>query len=261
VLSRDEKQSKRERRQKSILHNLATEPTARVKSLAAKLDVTTETIRRDLEELAEQGLIARTYGGAMLRRTEEPALKQRERHLVKEREAIARKTLTRINRGRCFMIGSGATTTAVARRIAFELRDVTVISHSVAVAAALSENPTIQVLMLPGEYHAGEGAMHGAQATRFLQDYTADWAILGASALSPDGPSDALVEASEVYRMMLRQASQNIVVADHSKFDRMAAARYANWTDIDYLATDKKPEGPLAQGLVNGRVELCLAGT
>lgn len=231
----------------------------RVKELAGRLGVTTETIRRDLEELAEQDLISRTYGGAMLRADKEPALSKRERHLVKEREAIARRAAVELHKGKTFLIGSGATTTILAKRLAFELRDVTVFAHSFAVATALAQNPTIRTIMVPGEYHASEGAMHGAQAIRFLQDYTADWAILGATALSPDGPSDALIEAADVYSVMLRQATHNMIVADHSKFDRMSTARYADWSKIDRLVTDKTPEGPLARALDRNEVKVLRA--
>jgi len=251
--------SKRAQRQKDILRILSDEPTMRVKSLAAQLAVTTETIRRDLEELAEQGVISRTYGGAMLKAENEPVLSHRERHLVREREAIARQAFPVIAEGRTFMIGSGATTTILAKRLAFELRNVTVIAHSFAVATALAQNPTIRTIMVPGLYHAGEGAMHGAQAVRFLQDYTADWTILGASALSPDGPSDALIEAADVYATMLRQSTQSLVVADHSKFDRIATARYAQWSDIDGLVSDGRPEGPLMRALERSEVRFVQA--
>ncbi|MGB2200454.1 MAG: DeoR/GlpR family DNA-binding transcription regulator [Pseudooceanicola atlanticus] len=254
-----EKLSKKSRRRSEILSILADEPTTRVKALASRLEVTTETIRRDLEELAEQGLISRTYGGAMLRAGNEPVLSHRERQLVSEREAIARRAVPELAEGKTFMMGSGATTATVARRMAFEMRNITVIAHSFAVATALAQNPTIRILMVPGEYHAGEGAMHGAQAIRFLQDYSADWVILGASALSPDGPSDALIEAGEVYATMLRQSSQNLVVADHSKFDRMATARYARWSDIDTIISDKAPEGPLAKVLDRNEVRLLVS--
>ena len=172
---------------------------------------------------------------------------------------IARRAVPELAEGKTFMMGSGATTATVARRMAFEMRNITVIAHSFAVATALAQNPTIRILMVPGEYHAGEGAMHGAQAIRFLQDYSADWVILGASALSPDGPSDALIEAGDVYATMLRQSSQNLVVADHSKFDRMATARYARWSDIDTIISDKAPEGPLAKVLDRNEVRLLVS--
>lgn len=251
--------SKRSQRQAALLAILAEAPATQVKALAARLGVTTETIRRDLGELGARGMVSRTYGGALLRTSAEPGLAQRAREHVAEREAIARRALPILAEGRSFMIGSGATTTLLARRLALELRNVTVIVHSFAVAAALSGNPTLRILVAPGSYHGEEGAMHGAQALRFLQDYTVDWAILGASGLAPQGPSDALIEAGEVYAAMLRQAGRAMVLADRSKFDRIATARYAQWTEIDHLVSDAAPEGALARALSRGGVEVSVA--
>lgn len=231
----------------------------RVSALSEALGVTTETIRRDLDELARQGLISRTYGGAMLRQQGEPALTERHNELVAEREAIARIAVSMLKDARVIMIGSGATTVHVARRMVYELNNVTVITHSFGVATALAFNPTISVMMAPGLYHSGEGAMHGAQTVRFLSDFTADWAVLGASGLSPDGPSDALIEAADVYSTLLRQATHRMVVADHTKFDRMSTARYAHWSTIDMLASDRMPTGPLAGALKRAEVDVRVA--
>ncbi|MBK1635394.1 DeoR/GlpR family DNA-binding transcription regulator [Rhodovulum adriaticum] len=250
---------KKAARQKQILAELTTTPTMRVSALSEALSVTTETIRRDLDELARQGLISRTYGGAMLRQQAEPTLTQRHNELVTEREAIARIAVPMLKDARVIMIGSGATTVHVARRLVYELNNITVITHSFGVATALAFNPTISVMMAPGLYHSGEGAMHGAQTVRFLSDFTADWAVLGASGLSPDGPSDALIEAADVYSAMLRQATRRMVVADHTKFDRMSTARYARWSNIDVLASDRTPTGPMAAALKRAEVETLIA--
>ncbi|WP_068113930.1 DeoR/GlpR family DNA-binding transcription regulator [Tropicimonas marinistellae] len=251
--------TKKEKRHKAILEHLTAEPTMRVRALSEALEVTTETIRRDLDELTELGLISRTYGGAMLRQPREPALSHRHDEMRAEREAIARAACKRFRGARTLMIGSGATTIHVAHRIVYDLNNVTVITHSFGVATALSFNPTISVVMAPGLYHSGEGAMHGAQTVRFLSDLSADWAIVGASGLSPDGPSDALIEAADVYSTMLRQVARRMVVADHTKFDRLSTARYARWSHIDTLVTDKPPVGPLANALSDGEVEVLLA--
>ncbi|MBU2962638.1 DeoR/GlpR family DNA-binding transcription regulator [Citreicella sp. C3M06] len=250
---------RKDARQKQILDRLAITPTLRVGQLARGFEVTTETIRRDLEELAAQGLIARTYGGAMLRREVEPALAERHLDLVAERAAIAREAVRMMAGARVVMLGSGATTTLLAQRMALDLGDLTVIAHSTSIAAALAANPKIQVIMAPGLYHAGEGAMHGAQTVRFLSDYSADWAVCGASALSPLGPSDALIEAGEVYATMMGQCARTMVVADHTKFDRIATARYADWGELDALVSDAAPTGPLAQALAAAGVAVRLA--
>ena len=99
--------------------------------------------------------------------------------------------------------------------------------------------------MAPGLYHAQEGAMHGAQTVRFLENYRVEWAILGASGLDGDGASDALIEAADVYSVMMERATRSMIVADHTKFNQAFPARYCDWTSVDVLVTDEHPMGVL----------------
>ncbi|HQU05176.1 MAG TPA: DeoR/GlpR family DNA-binding transcription regulator, partial [Acidocella sp.] len=186
-------------RQTRILAELDTTPSLRVAELAQKLGVSTETIRRDLDALTELGLLNRTYGGAIRPLSSEPPVHERHRLFVAERERIAAAVIPHLQSAKVLMIGSGATTRHVAQRIAAELQDLTVIAHSFGVAQALGVNPTIKVLMLPGNYHADEDTMLGAHAVAFLNNLYADITILGASGLGIEGPSDALIETGAVY--------------------------------------------------------------
>lgn len=246
-------------RQKQILVELAQSPSRRVNELARRLSVSAETIRRDLDELNEDGLIDRTYGGAIRRPSAEPALNERLGQLVPEREAIARATVPLLAKARHIMLGSGATTVHVARRIAVEMTDLTVITHSFGVASALALNPTIEVLMIPGRYHASEGAQHGSEAIQFLGTLRADWALLGASGLSEEGPSDALLDAGRVYATMVQRAARSVVVADASKFNQAFPSAWAPWRDLDLLVTDEEPGAALSQAIADAGVKTVLA--
>lgn len=250
---------KKSDRQRRILEELAGNPMLRVVALADKMGVTTETIRRDLGDLTDQGLIDRTYGGAILRRADEPVLSERHAAFVDERRAIATVAADLVRDGQTIMIGSGATTTEFAKRLAFARNKLIVIAHSFGVATALSFNPTHRTIMAPGDYHSGEGALHGGQTVAFLSRLSADWAVIGASALASAGPSEVLMEAGEVYSTMLGQSTRHMVVADHSKFDRMSTIRYAAWSDIDVLVTDQAPQGPLRRALDDHGVDVRIA--
>lgn len=242
-------------RQTQILAELDSSPSLRVAELARRLDVSTETIRRDLDELTTQGLLNRTYGGAVRPLSTEPSVTERHRLYVDERQRIARAALKVIGDGRVLMIGSGATTVHVARRIAIEMKNITVITHSFGVATVLAFNPTIKVLMLPGDYHASEGATVGAHAISFLGNFYADYAITGASGLAADGPSEALLECGAVYTAMVARAAKCVVVADHSKFDAIFPSRYAPWREVAALVTDAAPGDKLALALRHSGVE------
>ncbi|MBN8912929.1 MAG: DeoR/GlpR transcriptional regulator [Rhizobiales bacterium] len=251
--------SKKSVRQREIVSLLSDQPTLRVSELAEALSVTTETIRRDLDELTGKGVISRTYGGAILRKAAEPSVAQRHTLLVEERTRIARTACQMCDDARVFMLGSGATTLHVARRMALVMRDITVITHSFAIATALATNPTITVLITPGFYHAGEGAAYGAQTLRFLEQYNAQWVILGASGLAPEGASDALIEMADVYSTMIERGNRRMIVADSSKFNQMFTARYAGWTQVDVLVTDEAPKSALLKAMRLADAELKVA--
>jgi len=246
-------------RHSQILTQITQTPSLRVAELAARMGVSTETIRRDLDELTSQGLVNRTYGGAVRTPSTEPSVGERHALFVAERERIARAASALVRPGSLVMIGAGATTTHVARRIAVEHKGLTVITHSFGVATVLALNPTITVLMAPGAYLPSEGATVGAHATRFINEFSADLAILGASGLTSEGATDALLEPAAVYGAIASRAGETMVVADHSKFDRVFAARYASWREIGTVVTDMAPTGALADSLARHRVKVVTA--
>ncbi|WP_020184779.1 DeoR/GlpR family DNA-binding transcription regulator [Methylopila sp. 73B] len=246
-------------RHEEILAQITQQPSLRVADLAGRLRVSTETIRRDLDELTDQGLVNRTYGGAVPMRGAEPSVGERHGLFIAERERIARAASARIKPGALLMIGSGATTTHVARRIAVEHKGLTVVTHSFSVATVLSLNPTITVLMAPGNYLASEGATVGVHAARFLHDFSADLAILGASGLTSEGATDARLEPAAIFSVLASRAAETLVVADRSKFDKVFPARYASWRELGALVCDQPPEGPLAEMLRRHGVDVTVA--
>ena len=246
-------------RQAAILRQLRLSPSLRIAELAASLGVSTETIRRDLDSLTALGRLNRTYGGAVRPPEAEPAVNERHKILVPERERIARAVMPLIKPGNVLMIGSGATTVHVARRIAVEHKNLTIVTHAFGVATVLSQNPTISVIMAPGHYNPEEGCMYGAYTVAFLGGFQVDRAIVGASGLIVSGPTDANAESANVYSAMIGAAAVATVVADHSKFERSFLARYAVWPQIDQLVTDQAPPPSLSGHLGLTGTEIIVA--
>jgi len=243
-------------RQQNILSAISESPSLRIVDLARAHQVSTETIRRDLDELTQQGLLNRTYGGAVRAMNTEPTVTERHRLFTEEREHIAREAVRHLSDGKMFMMGSGATTVHVARRMATDLRDITVITHSFGVATVLSMNPTIRVIVAPGDYIASEGAMAGAQTLNFLHQYSADYAILGASGVTADGPSEALIDCGMIYNTMIQRSNKSMIVVDHSKFDMVFPSNYASWQAIDRIITDSLPADRLLNTLKKENVDI-----
>lgn len=246
-------------RHERILAEMNATSRLRVGDLATDLQVSTETIRRDLYELEERGLINRTYGGAVKPFGTEPSLTERHRLMVPEREAIAAAAVKFIKPNEVIAIGAGATTTHVARRMAAECRDLTVIAHSFSVAMVLSANPTLRVIMCPGRYNGNEGMMAGAETLEFLQSYNVNRAILSVTGITAQGLADAEADAASVYKAMVNRAAETIIVLDHAKFDVLALVIWARPHEVQRLVTDKEPAGSIGRALERARVEITTA--
>lgn len=247
-------------RQAAILAEIRLSSAIRVSALAERLDVAGETIRRDLAELAETGQIARTYGGAALRPFAiEPAVGERTRLMVEERARIGLVAAQRVAPGQIVMIDGGATTYQVARHLAQIGKDLTVLTNSLPIAVVLCANPTFRVLMAPGQVNANEHAATGEETVEFLQRFTAHLAIIGASALSPEGPCEAAGGVAAVKRAMIARAAATILVADHTKFGKTALERVAPYKALAEIITDQDPGPELSRRWAEAGLRLHLA--
>ncbi|HVM84953.1 MAG TPA: DeoR/GlpR family DNA-binding transcription regulator [Candidatus Binatia bacterium] len=251
------KVSKKER-QDGILNELRRCPTMRISELAQLFDVSNETIRRDLEELGQSGLINRTYGGAIAARPLglEAGWSERYNKMSRERERIALKAVRLIQPGEVVMIDSGATTLHFARRLANELKDVTVITNSYAIAMAVANNPSMTVVSCPGTFDRHEGCVVGADTANFLTRFNANRVVIGASGVTREGPNEAHLGSAAVKRVMLERAQSRILLVDHSKFNQTNLDVVCPLGGIDYMVTDQAPTGELAAALQRARVEV-----
>jgi DeoR/GlpR family transcriptional regulator of sugar metabolism len=250
--------SKRDRQQR-ILAELRVSATLRISELASELGVSYETIRRDLEQMGESGLINRTYGGAVARPFGfEPAWSERANAMTAEREHIAALAIRFVHPGEVLMIDAGSTTLHFARRLAAELKDLTVITNSFAVAQAVATNPSMTVIACPGRYDVHEGGVVGPDCIAFLARYNANRAVLGASGLTTEGPNEANSSAAAVKRAMLARAQESMLLVDHMKFGQPNLEVVCALGELDRVVTDKSPARDFAQALRHAEVELNL---
>src|SRR3569832_1445948 len=194
-------------RHELILSEVRRSASIRISKLARRIGVAGETIRRDLIELGEAGLINRTYGGATISLvTSEPVIAERGLTLVEERARIGRGAAGLVEKGSIVMIDGGSTTYEVARGLSQHGRDLTIITNSIGVASVAGANPGFRVILCPGTYDSREAAVLGEDTVEFVRRYNADVAIIGASALTAEGPSDMISGAAAVKRAMIARA-------------------------------------------------------
>lgn len=243
-------------RQERIVAELKVDAALRVSDLAERFAVATETIRRDLDFLAERGLIARTYGGAASAGSGEPGFNERYRQRVVERRRLAECAAALVEPGDVLMIDAGSTTTHFARRLAADGGELTVFTNSVGVATALGSNSRIRVLLCPGEYDPHEGGVCGAETQSFLGRFHATKCFIGASGLTTEGPSDANTDAAWVKRVMIDHSRRSFLLVDAGKFGVRAVDLICPLDALDDIVSDSRPDGLLARAMSRAKVSL-----
>ncbi len=247
-------------RQKKILSELISHPAIRVSELAQKFNVTTETIRRDLDELSSMGLISRTYGGAARSLSQEPAILERNRLYSNEREHIALKMCEFINNGDVLILGSGSTTYKFSQFLANTRQNLTVFTDSIPIASALANVTTNKVHLAPGLYSDDEKSVYGPETVEYFHHVYANQVILGASGLTPEGISNADYDIGESYRTMIDRSTNVSVIADHSKFNQRAVNLFGYWKNITRLVTDQPVDDKdLLNAILSAGTEIIVA--
>lgn len=229
-----------------ILTEVRRSASIRISRLALRLGVAGETIRRDLIELGDAGLLNRTYGGATISLvTSEPVIAERSQTMIEERARIGRGAAGLVEKGQIVMIDGGSTTYEVARSLSQLKRELTIITNSIGVASVTGANPTFRVILCPGTYDSREASVVGEDTVEFVKRYNADIAIIGASGLSVDGPSDMISGAAAVKRAMIARALSTALVVTNDKFGRNSLERVCGLGELSDIVTDREPQPAL----------------
>lgn len=240
-----------------ILSEIRTSASIRISQLAKRIGVAGETIRRDLLELGEAGLVNRTYGGATISLvTSEPAISERGLTLVEERARVARGAVALVRNGQVVMMDGGTTTHEVARHLAQSLRDLVIITNSIGVAAVAGSNPTFRVILCPGVYDHREASALGEDTVDYVKGYNADIAIIGASGVTAAGPNDIISGAVAVKRAMMGRAGTTALVVTHEKFGRTSLQDVCRLDDLSHIVTDTEPSAQFRDAISEAGVAL-----
>jgi DeoR/GlpR family transcriptional regulator of sugar metabolism len=251
---------KKPARQAQILAELVATPTVRISHLADAFGVSTETVRRDIDELTKKGLVDRTYGGAAVRPIgRQPDVEARERIAVAERARIGRAAAALVAAGDVLMVDSGSTTAQFARALAAIGSAVTVITNSLGVAGELAGSAA-RVILCPGDLSGSERGVYGAETTAFLNRFHADIAVIGASGVTAEGPTEVESRASWVKRTMLDRARRRVLLVDAAKFGQAHLEVVCPLHRITDLISDRAPTGALERALAAAGTRLSLAG-
>jgi DeoR/GlpR family transcriptional regulator of sugar metabolism len=247
-------------RHAQILALLRRDGVVRIATRAHTFDVTTETARRDLDQLAEAGALQRTYGGGASRSLiDEPGIGLRGLVHADERRRIAAAAAALVMDGDALMIDAGSTTSLFAAALAARNLHLTVVTNCLPVASALGVAERCRVILCPGDYVAREAGVFGTEAVGFLRRFQANKAFIGSGGLDAGGFTDADSAGSAIKRAMVERADRALLLADSSKFGTVQFERVAPLADLDDLVTDAAPPRGLAAALRRAQVEITVA--
>ncbi|MBN2906275.1 MAG: DeoR/GlpR transcriptional regulator [Rhodobacteraceae bacterium] len=227
-------------RHPDILEIARREGKVTVEGLARHFNVTVQTIRRDLAELADTGKLERVHGGAILPSGVSNIGYEARRGLNEvAKAAIAARCAAAIPEDASVFLNIGTSTEAVARALLHH-RNLLVVTNNMNVANILVDNPTCEIIVAGGTLRRADGGLVGTLTMRAIQQFKFDYAVIGCSALDEEGDLlDFDIQEVGVSQTIIGQARRTFLVADAAKFDRSAPVRIASLREIDRFFTDR----------------------
>jgi len=252
-------------RKSEIVNILEQSGKVDVGDLSARLGTSRETIRRDLQEMEEDGILKRTHGGAVFAGSipgsplELPVAVREIQHSG-EKDAICRKAASLIRDGDNIFLDNSSTCLYLLKYIPPKA-NVTIITNSVKL---LSESvnylsPNHLVICLGGIFHASNHSLYGNTALKNAADFYPSRTFMSCSGIRPDSVTDASILEVDLKRLMMERSQEVILLADHSKFTRSGQVFLSDLSGIDMVITDGKTEKDQTAFLPGMGVELLIA--
>lgn len=229
-----------EERRAKILQTVRSRGWVRVNDMASQFNTSAVTIRNDLNELHQRGLLLRSHGGAVIRDPilrESPVHERLKAH-SEEKRRIGAVAATIIQDGEIIILDSGTTTLEVAREIK-KKQSLQVITNGVNIAAELLDASGVRTFLVGGTVRGESASIVGRSTEDMFEQFSADKLFLSGAGCDPDfGVSGANLEEVTVNLAMLRVAREIILVADASKFSKRGMSRIVLFSEIDTVISD-----------------------
>lgn len=227
--------------------------------LCKRLNASRSSIRRDLIELEQEGVVRRVHGGAISLQVRDEVLDfgRLSSSCHEEKIQIGKRAAHSIEDGQTVLLGGGSTVVEVARNL-FD-RPIQVITNSIPVAQVFWDCKRVEVTLTGGYLYPRLGVQLGPICERMLSSIAADIVVMGVRGITESGISDTNTLVVESIRAMIKAARKVVIVADHSKFGRNAMVHVANLADIDVVVSDDGLAPEFREMLQNNGVEFVVA--
>jgi DeoR/GlpR family transcriptional regulator of sugar metabolism len=250
-----------EDRKKKILEQLLRDEKVQVPVLAELLNVSTETIRRDLERLDKEGKLKKVYGGAVKAGSDswEPPFEQKTAMNAKEKRAIGKMAASLVENGDSIMLGNGTTTLEIIRYLGSK-KNVTIVTHSTAAMLLAMELFHGRIIFIGGEVNVSQKSANGPLAELMLQHLKVNKAFISAGGVSGiDGITDYDLNEANISRKMMDRADDVIILADHTKMGKTTFAHICGLNEVSVMISDNNCPEEWKQTLAHKEIELLIA--
>jgi len=248
-------------RKEKILAMLTREGKVKVSELSRLFNISEVTVRMDLADLEQKGLLSRVHGGAVssYRPYYNMSMSQRSSANEAEKKAIAAYIQGTVHDSDTIMMNAGSTTLFVLRMLA-QHKDIKIVTNSIAIALEASNNRNFHVVLLGGSVNTKYQFTYGTDALRQLSTYHADKLIISVDGVDAEaGLSTYYQQEAEICRTMMQRADVRIVAADYTKMGRVAFAQIASVDAVDDIITNAKIDAEIENTLKKAQANLIFA--
>lgn len=243
-------------RKQQILALLATENQVMSRELSQRFGVSEDSIRRDLRELAAEGLLQRVHGGALPVSAAIAPFETRKNVQISSKQAIARKAVQLIQPGQVVILDGGTTTTELVRALPADLA-FTVITHSPGIAVALVDFPRVEVIMLGGQLYRHSVVNVGATVLQAIALINADLFFMGVTGVHKTaGLTTGNYEEAGVKRALAARAAETVVMVSREKLNSASAFAIGDLSLASTLIVDGEPDRAMREALQQQQVTL-----
>lgn len=228
-----------QQRKQHILSVLKRDGQVIAKTISSELGLSEDTIRRDLRELAQEGLLQRVHGGALPASPAVVDFAGRQEISTDAKKRIGRAAAKMIRPGQLVILDGGTTTSELARNLPSNLK-ATIVTHSPTIAVILADHPTIEVIVLGGRLFKHSVVSVGAEAIEATSRFNADIYVMGVTGIHPEaGATTGDFEEAQVKRALSAASAETIVLASAEKLNAASPYRIVPIGEINGIVTEE----------------------
>lgn len=247
-------------RQETIIQLVNEKGFISIEELASTCNVTPQTMRRDINQLAEQNLLRRYHGGAaQVSSTVNSAYAERQVMQHAEKERIAQSVASIIPNGSSLFINIGTTNEEIAKAL-LNHQALKIVTNNLHVAAILSNKSDFQITICGGRVRSRDGGIIGEATIDFVNQFRTDYGVIGISGIEEDGSLlDFDYQEVRVAQAIIKNSRTILLAADHTKFGRQAVNYLGNFESVQMLVTDREPSTTIVDAARSAGTQLVIA--